>query len=376
MEEFDLSVDAQGPLYAGSVPAITGQVKGKSVSIAGVEVEDFEAAFERAGSSAAPAAGALPAPQSAQDFQVPGQGAPPPEVKAGAFSVPSLKGSYAGGRLSGNGSFGFGPPFSIDFDAVVSDFDASSLSELGGQVSGQAALVVKLSGAGQDAQSLSGSTKLSGSLLVSEGKWRDVRVGAQLFTPDLWRAVEEAAGVKLDASEEARLSGADDPIKDAKVSFDSSAGRTALSEMSWSQGGMEIRGTGEIAAGELKGEGEAALAKEAALRLASTPAARKALVGSGEKIVVPVKIAGKPSAPEFHADVAKFAAAVRERASVAAASAPAKKAPAPKPSAAPSQPAPAKDKGRAVAPAPAPFKPPPPPTEEQVDDILKVIIGR
>jgi len=269
----------------------------------------------------------------------------------------------------------------------VSGTDAQLLSALGETLEGEASVVAAISGSGRDQVELSKNAKASGSILISEGSWKEIRIAEALFAPDALKKMEEAVGESFSEAAKQRLVSLTGEIRDAKISFESVGEAGELSEVSWSQGPIEFNANGKVEAGLLNLQGKAAVEKGLSAELVAAPASRKLLFDSEGKILLPITISGKVSSPEFSVDIGKLTAKLKERETAApgpAASveekpkAPAKPAVSPKP-----KPHVRKKRAPGGEPERKPVLTPDkkrqrssvPPTGEQVDDILKVIIG-
>ena len=384
LEDLELSFDLEGAPYSPAPFGVRGKFKGKRASVAGFEIEEVEGALERVGTVDVPSGAAVP------------------------FTVPTLRGRYAGGELSGNGSVSLGASTDLNFETVVSRADSSLIPALGGVIAGEASIVASLASTGSGSVELSQNAKLSGSILLSEGSWKEIRIGEQLFTPEIWKKFEEASGVVLDQAGKEKLRSLAGEIRDAKVSFESAAGRDEIGELSWSQGPLEFKAKGTCEAGALALDGDMFVEKGFSALLVAAPASRKALFDADGRLIFPIRLAGKAASPEISIDADKMLALLKEKKAVAPPAAPpasaAKPAAPPASAAKPAAPAAAKPKAPAAA-GPAPQAKAPvqqgtpaaeapstkkkpiltpdkkgarssaPPTEEQVDDILKVIIG-
>lgn len=404
----DVTLAISGPLSGEAPLRIGGEFKAKRIAFAGLELAEPEGTFDRLGASPPPPAPAAetslsPPEADGETREIPAPAPPPlpPSGAADGIVVPTLKGTFAGGTLTGNGQMTIDPSMEFTFGGVVERLDASAIPALAGVMSGEASLVLKATSGGQDASALASRMKLVGSLLIKSGAWKEARLAPQIFSADLWREIESTSQAKLDAPTEEGLAQTGNEFIDLSASFEMTPGTIAISDLSWDQSAFEMKLTAEIGGEKaLKGEGTLTITKTSAQALVPA-ASRSALLDGEGRLAIPVKIGGRLPAFEIVFDREKLAALVKERMAAAPPAKPAKAMPntavkaKPKlppssdtsaPAGAPAEPAvkpkkPASKKTSDGATAPPARSTPrgkrsAPPSDEQVDDMLKVIIGQ
>lgn len=417
MEEADVDVVFDGGLKGEAPMAFGGTIGARRIVVAAQEIANFEGKFEReiAGLAAAakpPVSGEPALAPTVQEALAPPPPSIPQKMRPNAIVFPSLRGEIAGGQFSGNGSVVLGDEVEIAAEAVGNHLEASQLAS--GALAGETSLVVKAASKGADAAALSRNLRLEGSLVVNSGSWREAKLGPELFSADLWKVLEEGAATKLDAAAEAKLAAVGDTFTGLKAAFESSEEGVSVSELSWAQDLFEAKLAGKVDGGGriAKGEGTIWIGKGPAAQLVAQIPARKMLLETDGRLMFPVAATGRLPAMELKADTEKLLGAIKARAAlppqktsppkeekkpVPAETKPKEPAAMPQVAPSPSKPAmpqkpaempppkkPASLAPKAEAGAVAPEQRTPakkgkrssPPSDEQVDNMLKVIIGQ
>lgn len=345
--EFSAEVRMTGPLAGDSPAAVSGRVEAPKVTAAGIEISDVAFSFERGDDS---------------------------------ISLVSIRGSFAGGEVSGTGRIATQPIPSIEFDVVGHDVDASGIKSAAGLVSGKAGLVVRGRGEGADDYSLQQDLVLSGTIVMPEFAGSALRSLAGFFDPKLVDRIASASGVKLEPSALPGREGEEAPGSDLKASFEIAKGLLSIDGASFSGDRFAARLSASAQPDtSLAGEGEAWIDAETARGIAPDPAAQKALLESDGRLLIPVEIRGTISRPQVSFVESKFTEMmqagrrIKERAAEAAKGEEAKAKPKPKPP------------GQAQTPRPKPKSAPKkkaptgkPSSTSPIDDVeqvLKVIVG-
>lgn len=362
LEGMTMDVGAQGQLGSPTPLALNGRFTASRAEIAGMPVTDLNGSFSR---------------------------------EMDSLSFPTLRGTFAGGTFSGNGTATFGAPSQIAFDMVLDNADAAQIAALKGVLSGKISIVAKVTSEGDDGVTLAKNLELSGSIVVPQAEIAAADGAFSLFTEETFSAISDAvrpgapapsglaavlaaaadaataapaapaapalAPVLNDAGKRA-LAGAGGAVKDVKAAFEIQEGILNVPDVTFQQDlysakmAMSVDPTGRLqAAGEIK------LTKEAAVGLVTDAAAQKALFSGTGELPLPVIGSGTLALPKLSLEKAKLATlivehnATRGRVETAPAQAPAK---AGKKGA---KAAPAAPAGTPAAPAPAGAAPPAPP---------------
>ncbi len=388
LEGVDADVSVEGPLNSDAPLAMEGKFTAAKAEVAGIALTEASAAFSREGE---------------------------------AMTFSALRGTYAGGTLSGNGSIAFGENLKLDFDAVVDGIEAAEIPTLHGALSGKASIVAKAASEGPDGVALAKNLVLSGSLVMPEGKISSFDGAGGVFAADTWKAIEELTHVAPEDATAKKLASASSDVADFKASFESKLDTLSSGEIDWHQPLYSAKLAASIApSGKIDGSGIVKLSKDIAVQLIRDAAAQKLLLESDGELAIPVTAGGAITAPKLSSDKVKLASDVEQRSkapevvqppaaaeekpkatapketkpketkpaekpAAAKPAVPAKAAQPEKPAAPENKPAavaPKKEDKPAAAPAPAPAtkqgvkKAAPKQKNQDEEDILKVIIGK
>lgn len=320
LEGMTMDVGAQGQLSSQTPLALTGRFTAARAEIAGLPATDLNGAFTRENES---------------------------------LSFPTLRGTFAGGTFSGNGTATFGAPSQIAFDLVLDNAEAAQIAALKGVLTGKISIVAKVTSQGEDGVTLAKNLGLSGSIVLPEAEIAAADGAFGLFTEDAFAAISEAvrpaasaapapppaaapaadaatapaaaaapvaapapaappAPVLNDAGKRA-LAGAGGTVKDVKAAFEIQEGVLNVPDVTFQQDlysaklAMSVDPTGKLqAAGEIK------LTKAAAGALVTDAAAQKALFSGTGELPLPVIGSGTLALPKLSLEKAKLAALIVE----------------------------------------------------------------
>ena len=358
--EFGADIKIAGEIASPAPMTIAGRIEAAKASAAGIAVENMECSFER---------------------------------QAEAISIASIKGAFASGNFSGTGKVVTSGTPSMEFEVVAHDLDSAAVRSLGGAILGKIELAAKVVTSGVDRYSMTDNLVMSGTLVAQKFSGPIVDAARGLLTEELTKQISVSSGLRIDGAALLKASVASEEGLELKAGFEISKGLVSAQNASWNGEGYSARGSAAVdSTSSLKGEGEIVLAADVAKKMVPDPAASKALLEKDGTFVIPVEIGGRLAKPEFQLLEKKFTERMqtgeRLRAQEQAALEAKKKeeaeaAKAEKAEKAEKAKAKAEKSAQAVeksaSPKPAPVKPQKRPSTtapiEDVDDILKVIVG-
>ncbi|MBT3182267.1 MAG: hypothetical protein HN337_07165 [Deltaproteobacteria bacterium] len=300
-EELIFSVDMNGFLLAGdSTVEMNGEFRAKRAQVSGVSIDDFEGVFLR---------------------------------RSDSVEFPTVKGGYAGGELSGNGSVSGTDEREYKFDGVVERLDAEKIQSLGGAFSGKGSLVLHVSTKGIEPLTLSKNLTVSGSLIIPSGSWQVLKVSKGIFSKDTWKGLEALSGPPLDGVWKVKLGAAGDEFTDFNASYELIGTELSLTSGSWmnpqyvaegmkgailiSSAGMDRSSGSGFRDGlgnfTLNVEGVAIVPKGIAVQLIPDVTAQKRLLDPEGRLVLPIKIDGTLKSPKYQMDHVKFANSIEDK---------------------------------------------------------------
>lgn len=293
-----LSVDAEGEIVAEAPMKISGLFGAAGLKVAGIQLSDVEGSFDHM---------AIPPPE----IETPQA---PPAAAKHAISFPTLKATFMGGAVSGNGTASLGDTVDLSFDAVVDRVDASNIPAIGGAISGSSSLVIKAAASGQNAEELAKDLSLDGTLVLKSAVWSRTDPVLNLFAPATWEAIEGLSGVKFSGPARKKLAESNSNIGDMTASFGMSEGTIKISPVSWKNPNYDASAEGEIdAARGVVAAGQIVVPRETATLL--VPAvAQKFLLDQKGRLSLPVNFSGRPSEIAAVFDQTKFEAVIKSQA--------------------------------------------------------------
>lgn len=312
-----IEINIQGPLLAETGRTITGRVSAAKATAFGHTLGNLES-----------------------DFQ----------YGADQITLSTLKGVLYDGVLSGNGSIDLKATPAFHFELVADNLDTAKIPTLPAVMTGAASLVFKADAAGTDNISIKDSLSSEGTLVMANGQVSPIKVGQQILTEAVWKALEPYIKGGLDVATRDGLMALESDVKDMKASFNFKSGMLTISRIEWSHPQYQLQGKGTISLpGEVSGDGSIFISKDATAHLIKDPASRKAVTTNDGTLEVPFIVGGTLLAMSVKPDDIKLGENLRRTATPVAAPV---TAPPPSP---PEQPAPA-----TAAPAPAPVPTPAP----------------
>lgn len=373
IEGVDASVDAEFTMTPLMLTKIGGVFKARRFSVAGVEFTDVESQFNR---NFAEPVSLSPNIISSQPLAV--------YHDENIISVPIFKASFAGGQLSGSGNLRFinGVEFLLDGTAIFPNIATTTTFKA--PVLGASSMTLKVMSSGLDSATLARNLKISGTLTIENGTWREANFSPQIFTANVWKVIEDGVSIKLDAVAKERLAAADAGIANFNAAFQLAGGSLTFTDATWEQGPIETRFVATSdQSGAVIGEGFVTVTKAIASRLFVKDPLRKLFLDSEGKFILPATVSGKLSAPEFKIDMQKLIALVKEKAGALLVK-PAKEEIKPSvrdilPKTAESVPSVKKSEEKAAGSttiSESKTVKSKQPTDEEIDEMLKVIIGR
>lgn len=297
-EGLGVSIDADGPLIGEQPVQFKGNFKAARAKLSNTSIENFE--------------GVLGREQSQLVFL-------------------SIKGTFAGGEVSGNGSITFGEKTEYRFDGVAEHSDVEKFDSLGGVLRGQSSVVIHAYTDGIDPLSITNNLKITGSLIVPTGQWTNAGTLKGVFSQDTWKAIETLAGVPLDVAQKTKIVGASDDFSNLNSTFEMTGQSLAFGAMSWGnpmysveamQGSLSLP---QYAAGPSAGQAPAVadaqikadaifiIPSTIAKQLVTDVSARKKILDKEERLVLPVIITGSLKLPAYQLDHVKLVRQVEEK---------------------------------------------------------------
>lgn len=270
VEGLRILVSVDGGLLSNTGPKVGGEIAAGRIGLAGIELADIKGAFVLVGEK---------------------------------ISFTTLKGTYAGGALSGNGFIRFGKVADFEFDAVAEGAEAKEISCLADVLSGKASIVVKAASSGADPDSLAANLKLSGTFVLPSGALTSFNPGEQIFGQEGLGEFEAASELKFDRGAALRLVESGNQINDLRSLFEVSNGKLLATDIEWqgSRYAMQMSAAAD-AAGNLDGRGNMVVAKSEAAHLLPDSSARGKLLDWRECLAVPVSLGGTLKSPAAHLD--------------------------------------------------------------------------
>lgn len=296
-EDMKISIDVDGPLLGTeSTPKIKGEIRTKDSQIAGIKIADLDGVFLREGDE---------------------------------IIFPSIRGMFADGELSGNGSIKTGEKTEYDFEGVVKQTEIQKIEVLGGMLRGQASLVVKAATSGSESISIEDNLKISGSLLIPSGSFATVKLGEGLFSEETWKGLETLAGAPFDSASKSKMKEISQEFNEMEASYELTSDKLDVTSLSCSSPqytieemggsvmlepdnseGPEAEGTVD---GKIHMEGLLIIPKGVARQLVVDVSARKKILDEEERLVLPIMVGGTLKALTFQLDHVKLAKRVEER---------------------------------------------------------------
>ncbi len=308
-----IAINVSGPLTAETGRTIAGHVSAARVSALAHTLSNFETDFQYA---------------------------------SDAIILNALKGILYDGALSGNGSIDLKSIPTFHFELVADNLDTAKIPTLPAIMTGIASLVLKADASGTDNVSVRESFSSEGTLVMGTGQIAPLKVGAQILTQPVWKALESYVTGGLDVAARDGLSALEGDVKDLKASFNFKEGTLNISKIEWSHPQYRAEGKGTITLpGEVSGDGDIYISKDTTALLIKDPASRKGVATADGTLDVPFSVSGTLMAMSVKPDEAKFADNLKRTATPAAAAATTP--------AAPTTPAPATTPTTPAAPTPA-----------------------
>lgn len=297
-EGLGVSIDADGPLIGEQPVQFKGNFKAARAKLSNTSIENFEGVLSREQSQ---------------------------------IVFPSIKGTFAGGEVSGNGSITFGEKTEYRFDGVAEHSDVEKFDSLGGVLRGQSSVVIHAYTDGIDPLSITNNLKITGSLIVPTGQWTNIGTLKGVFSQDTWKAIETLAGVPLDVAQKTKIVGASDDFSNLNSTFEMTGQSLAFGAISWGnpmysveamQGSLSLP---QYAAGPSAGQAPAVadaqikadaifiIPSTIAKQLVTDVSARKKILDKEERLVLPVIITGSLKLPAYQLDHVKLVRQVEEK---------------------------------------------------------------
>ncbi len=280
LEEGGIDLIVEGPLQRSKELNVEGKIEASKAELAGMSLSDVSASFVR---------------------------------EHEKISFITLNGKFADANLSGNGSIQFGTSPGMNFDVVIKDVEAENIPMIRNAISGKASLVVNAQSKGQDRDSLIKNLILSGSIVSPDIKINGFEGAAGAFSKDTWSEIESITKATLQEAPEKELENAGDEVLDLRASFEVKDDVLELSEVSWNAEKYSsllkatVSPTGEIAA-----HGALVVEDRLSGKIVIDAQTKEKLLKKG-KLIIPVIGSGKLGDPNLKLDSANLIALIEDR---------------------------------------------------------------
>jgi hypothetical protein len=295
--KFDAAMD--GAISPGGPPSqARGTISAKKAQVAGVIIDELDAAFSREGDN---------------------------------YIAPTVKGKFVGGAMSGNGTLTGGDAHEYKFDGVVDDVDIAMIASARGLARGNSSLVIHASTSGKDALSVSNNLQITGSVVSPSGSFPNVNIAKQALSADTWKALEALGGAALDEVEKTKLSDVNADFSSLNTAYEMTATGLKISGLMWSNPTYSAQGftvkmavqktptpSAPQAAGaggpyEIEADGNVVLPKGVAIALVKDKTAQGNLLDDKQELSLPMIIKGNAAALDVKLDQVKLAKVVGEK---------------------------------------------------------------
>lgn|GEM_PF-5701325 len=216
------------------------------------------------------------------------------EREADEIRITSMRSDFSGGSLSGNGGIQVEERPSVDIDIVAHGVDVKGISSIADSLKGEAELVVKVVGLGEDVRELERGLTSSGTFMMEDFEGSIAESHRGFFTEETWSALSKELASKLNGSVTEKLSEGEGSGKDLKVTFESSDRGLKIEGAEWKGPEYGVRLSGSVtAAGAVEGAGEVTIDRTAAKGLVADAGKAKIMLEDDGTIELPVKVSGK-----------------------------------------------------------------------------------
>ena len=281
VEGLELNINLEGELRGAGPLGLSGSFKARRLVFAGIETLDVKGTVAK--------------------------------TKEGV-SFTTVRGSLASGQFSGHGQVVPGKEDHYRFDVVVDRLDPAALELIAGMLEGKASLVVEAQGLGADPETLASALKLDGSFVLGSGTLADAKIIGQLFNQETKEALEKQSGAAVDEARFAALADIDGKIEELRASFELAENRLSISRVTWNHPQYQASLQAHIEeSGLVTGGGTIALSKEEARGLIRDARARQALLSKEGRLVLPVALGGTKSTLAIRLDHDKLNMLVASR---------------------------------------------------------------
>jgi hypothetical protein len=270
-----------GALLGAKGLSSSGRLEASRVIMAGTELGDFSAMFTR------------------EEDEV---------------EVTTLRGEFAGGDFSGNGHIDLGDEPGMKFDIVMGGVDTKDLASLKGAVDGKASMVIKVASFGADRVALLENLTISGSFVATEAAIKGIESAAGAFSEETWDAIAQNSAATLSEAAVKELEASSESVSNLKASFEMTGEGTEVESVTWVSKLYSADLAASVSpAGELAAEGALAIDKSASAKLIAEAGARKKLIDTKGRLIVPVKGEGSLADPKLSIDADELAAIIDGR---------------------------------------------------------------
>jgi len=270
-----------GAIFGQEGLSSSGRLDASKISLAGISVSDLSAMFTR------------------EDEGV---------------EITTVRGSFAGGELSGHGRVNLGEEPGFEFDIVMGGVDAKELVSLKGAVGGKASMVIKAKSSGKDRAALEENFAVSGSFVATDATIQGIDSAAGAFSEGTWEAISEKAAATLSESAKKELEESSDAVADLKASFEMGEDGLTFDSLSWVSKlySAELSASSD-SAGELSAKGSIVVDKPITSKLIAEGPARSKLTDTKGRLVIPVKGEGSIDEPKLSIDEEELVAIIEGR---------------------------------------------------------------
>jgi len=300
LEGLDAKIDAEGRLVGlKTFLNLVGNFKAVRAEIVGIALENLDVSFIR---------------------------------DETGISIPSISGTFASGKLTGNASIATEDKISYSFDGAVSELDFSRIKSLGGALRGRGTIIIKASTSGKDPLTLNDNLEISGTLTIPSGASSSMTFGRSIFATDTYKVLEALGGAKLNEAEKVVLSDVSDEFIDFNAEFNKTNTAVSLKAASWHSSKYTIEGldakldmttkvdTADSASTDvflekvlLSGTSLFIVPKGVITTLITDEGARGVLLDSQGRLILPVNVGGNLKKPGFIIDQVRFAKSVEAK---------------------------------------------------------------
>lgn len=272
-----------------------------------------------------------------------------------------ITGKVAGGNLSAAGHMDFSeeaPTTSVD--VTVEGFEANNIKEFGVALGGRATLVEKVTSQGKSRETFAQNLKEEGTLTLSSGTITSLSFFSQLFHEGTWKALAPHFSIPPQEGELHTPPSFEGNIEELGVTFALSGNDVSLSPILLKLPQGSMRFALHIAADKaIEGSGSLTMNEEVLRPPPPQPTDTTTSLPPKKRVTIPFSLHGRLNEMIATVDASSITSETREEEKTELPTV-----------AAPKKSAPAKRS------PPPPATPPPPTPAEQMQDIMRVIIGK